>query len=219
MINKIRSKLTYANVAATAALVLGLGGFAIASIPNANGVITGCYAKTGELRVIDEEDGQTCGDDTLLRWNQQGPQGVQGPQGKPGRDGTNGADGAPGRSAGPAYHVLRTSDVRPARGPRFTVVASRRLPAGNYLFQGVVHLYSAVGGGYARCFYLDPRGRAGGIEQLMGGQEAMPVIGKTELGRAAEVELACQIDAGAPRDMQLVVRRADFYAVHVSGIR
>jgi len=71
------------------------GGVAYALIPQ-DGVITGCYARgTGSLRVIDA--GATCRPgETLISWNQQGPEGPRGPEGPAGADGAAGAPGSPG---------------------------------------------------------------------------------------------------------------------------
>jgi hypothetical protein len=56
---------------------------AVAAIPDANGVIHGCRdTRTGALRVIDSEAGQTCGSkEAALNWNQTGPQGPAGVSG------------------------------------------------------------------------------------------------------------------------------------------
>jgi hypothetical protein len=69
--------------AVAAALVLGGTAVAVASIPDAQGVIHGCRnTKTGALRAIDTDVGQTCGkDEAALNWNQTGPQGPAGPPG------------------------------------------------------------------------------------------------------------------------------------------
>lgn len=100
-----------------AGLLLLVSGVASASVPAANGTITGCYeTKNGALRVIDAEAGQGCRTkEQLVQWNQsgqpgptgpQGPQGdkgepgVQGPQGERGFPGPIGTPGAPG-SVGP----------------------------------------------------------------------------------------------------------------------
>ena len=74
---------------ACVAVTLAAGGIAYASIPDASGVIHGCYkTNQGTLRVIDTDQGQTCANsESLLNWNQKGPigaQGSQGPQGDPG---------------------------------------------------------------------------------------------------------------------------------------
>jgi hypothetical protein len=73
-------------VAATVAALLVLSGVALASIPSSDGTIYSCVAKDGGLRVIDVEAGQSCdkSKETLLKWNQQGPQRPAGPQGERG---------------------------------------------------------------------------------------------------------------------------------------
>jgi hypothetical protein len=84
----VKLRLTRRRVAL---LVVGLllvagGGVAYATIPGASGIISGCYdTKTGDLRVIDAEAGETCeGKESSLDWNQTGPQGEQGPPGPAG---------------------------------------------------------------------------------------------------------------------------------------
>lgn len=88
----------------TALFVAGislLGIIAYASIPDAGGVIHGCYkTSNGSLRVIDSAAVQ-CDpkNETPISWNQagtQGPQGVQGEQGPIGPEGPAGAQGLPG---------------------------------------------------------------------------------------------------------------------------
>jgi hypothetical protein len=80
------------------AIVLGLtvaigmlaGGVAWASIPAANGVISGCYStKTGALSVIDAAKVHSCPKNTKsLDWNQKGPAGPRGATGATGPAGT-----------------------------------------------------------------------------------------------------------------------------------
>lgn len=67
--------------------LLLLGGVAYAAIPDAGGVIHGCYLTTGPpqargaLRVIDTEAGQVCQTgEVALTWSQTGPQGAPGEQ-------------------------------------------------------------------------------------------------------------------------------------------
>jgi hypothetical protein len=73
-------RLVFSTVAGLC-LALLLGTVALAAIPGAGGVITGCYDKrTGALRVIDSDAGQKCtSKETQLPWNQTG---IQGPQGE-----------------------------------------------------------------------------------------------------------------------------------------
>lgn len=96
-------------------LALGVGGavFGIASavqasIPDASGVIHGCYGKPGtpqkgQLRVVDASTGEQCRlTENLLSWNQSGrpgatgARGATGPTGAKGPSGLRGATGAKG---------------------------------------------------------------------------------------------------------------------------
>jgi hypothetical protein len=85
-------------------LALLFGTVALAAIPGAGGVISGCYdKKEGNLRVIDAQAGKKCErSEAALIWNQTGPQGpqglpgAQGPAGGPGPKGDKGDKGDPG---------------------------------------------------------------------------------------------------------------------------
>ena len=92
-----RSRLFAACVASTATALI-VGGIAYATIPAANGVITGCYNKTsGALRVIDPSNTScVAGTQTQLKWNQRGTPGAPGAAGAAGGTGAPGKDGAPG---------------------------------------------------------------------------------------------------------------------------
>ncbi len=64
----------------SAAAVLFLGIVAYASIPDANGIINGCYKKTGgQLRVIDGATSSCDNNETPIQWGQTGPQGPPAP--------------------------------------------------------------------------------------------------------------------------------------------
>lgn len=56
------------------ALVI-VGGTALAQIPDSDGVIHGCYARNGALRVIDASSQACKRGETAISWNQAGPQG------------------------------------------------------------------------------------------------------------------------------------------------
>src|SRR5438105_8961950 len=83
----------------TLAVVLVGAAVAYAAIPGTDGVIAGCYSsKDGTLRVIDQQQAQTCGSkETALNWNQQGP---PGPTGTTGATGPAGPQGPPGPAGG-----------------------------------------------------------------------------------------------------------------------
>ena len=109
MLRGIRSRLTYANVMATGAMFIALGGgaYALGGIPDHSGTYHGCVnPKTGVLRVV--ANTSSCPKARTVRrggrrvripgeaaiaWHQQGPAGAAG---APGKDGAPGATGAPG---------------------------------------------------------------------------------------------------------------------------
>jgi hypothetical protein len=101
----LRPRLTYANVAATLALVLAAGGFAFAANPGDDGVIRGCL-KTGS-KVIRVPDSAKCRKtEKKLAWNQTGP---KGDEGSPGMSGYQIVDGDPGAPSGPNFTAGSTA--------------------------------------------------------------------------------------------------------------
>ena len=81
----------------SAASITLLGVIAYASIPDSNGVIHGCYKKSGgTLRIIDDGVSQCDKGEIAVSWNQTGPQGLQGLQGPAGPQGPEGPQGPPG---------------------------------------------------------------------------------------------------------------------------
>jgi hypothetical protein len=109
------------------ALAVGAGVFGIAtavqaSIPDAQGVIHGCYSTslahgspTGALRVIDTAklNGNCASWETALNWNQTGPRGPTGARGPTGPKGATGAKGPTGAkgATGPSEAVSATASV------------------------------------------------------------------------------------------------------------
>lgn len=75
----MRGKVSYANVAATIALVVALGGVAFASIPGPDGRYHACYADAGgAMRIVDSD--AACEErETRITFNQSGPTGPAGP--------------------------------------------------------------------------------------------------------------------------------------------
>src|SRR4051794_22455849 len=69
-------------------ILVAVGGAAYASVPDAAGVIHGCYSKTsGSVRIIDSSTQACSTTENGLNWNQIGPTGPQGPQGLKGETG------------------------------------------------------------------------------------------------------------------------------------
>jgi hypothetical protein len=141
-------------VGSVAAMLLA-GGAAFVSIPDAAGVIHGCYnGSSGGLRVIDS-DRETCrSNEVALNWNQgggAGPQGPQGPAGPAGPTGPTGAtgpqgppgpDGPPGPSSlAPAYFGFTSGAINLISGfPTPYHLATIRLPAGRWLLTGTANV-------------------------------------------------------------------------------
>ena len=88
MLKLVRSHLTYANVVATGALFVALGGgaYALSGVPDRSGVYHGCVASTGALRVVTKASSCVKAKtvkrgkrlvripgESAIAWNQQGP--------------------------------------------------------------------------------------------------------------------------------------------------
>jgi hypothetical protein len=94
--------------------VFGVATAVQAAIPDAQGVIHGCYQKNvGTLRVIDRSKGGACNpSESSLNWNQTGPTGTTGAQGATGAIGATGAKG-PSGVEGPTGPKGATGDQGP----------------------------------------------------------------------------------------------------------
>ena len=95
-------RLSYANVMATIAVVLAVGGgsFAIAQ-SGSKGTIRGCVnKKSGVLRALGNPGKKCRRSERSISWNVEGPAGAPGVAGAPGAKGADGAAGAAG-PAGP----------------------------------------------------------------------------------------------------------------------
>ena len=117
------------NVVAYLALGVALGavgGVAYSSIPDAQGVIHGCYSNTttGALRVIDSPSDVCRGDETALDWNQQGQPGLNGHPGAPGPQGPPGAALTYGKS--------RPGPVALPSPGQVKTIATLSVPGGSY---------------------------------------------------------------------------------------
>jgi hypothetical protein len=143
-------------------LLITITGLAWASVPAANGVVTGCYdGKSGALRIIDAEAGQTCSSrEKQITWNQTGPvgpqgrpgptgvpglpgpqgvqgeTGLQGPQGVPGPTGVPGVPGPQGPQGAPGisgYEIVTARSTFDFIGDKFAIVSC---PAGKVVLGG-----------------------------------------------------------------------------------
>lgn len=110
-----------------AAVAVGVAGTAYATIPGGDGIIHGCYAKSGgALRVVDASVTNCKSGETSLDWSQQGLPGPQGPQGEKGDPGPPGPAGATDSFAASNDNVVDLT-----AGAQVTVI-SKDVPTGNY---------------------------------------------------------------------------------------
>src|SRR5262245_9335160 len=79
------------------ACIVALAAVGLATIPDASGVIHGCYLKSGgAIRIIDASVEKCRTTETAIEWNVTGPQGPIGPQGPVGAQGPVGGQGPVG---------------------------------------------------------------------------------------------------------------------------
>ena len=105
MLKALGSRLTYANVMATVAVFLALGGgaYALSGIPDRSGVYHGCVATSGALRVVAKAS--SCRKAKTVRHGRRrvripGESAIAGnQQGRPGIHGQPGSQGQPGSNA------------------------------------------------------------------------------------------------------------------------
>ncbi len=145
MFSAVRSRLTYANVMATGAMFVALGGgaYALSGVPDKSGVFHGCVSgRTGALRVA--KSASSCHKATghgrhrnpgefAVEWNQRG---------QPGANGLNGTNGAKGASGTNGTNGATKLTVREATGPpvkeKATSVAAASCNPGEHMTGGGV---------------------------------------------------------------------------------
>lgn len=130
---------------------------AYASIPDAGGVIHGCYQKNaGSLRVIDPSTDSCRSSEVPLNWNQTGPAGATGARGPTGPAGTDGPQG-PAGPAGPSHVWTRTfpawAGVPDFQGVTFFLFD---LPSGNVFVHGSALIRDDFTTAFINCKLFDP---------------------------------------------------------------
>ena len=161
MLDRLRNHLTYANVMATLAVFVTLGGGAYAatgSLLSSGGMVNGCVPKRGGSLVV-VPAGRRCPRGQLpLRFNQRGPKGPagqtgrSGPAGANGTNGTNGTNGVPGPTAS-AYSTSTTAvSLASAQSlvPVLTTTITTSFPA-RIVANGAFDVGRTSGNGDVRC--------------------------------------------------------------------
>lgn len=191
----LRRHLTYANVAATLALFLALGGAAYAAtqLPK-NSVGTNQLRKEAvtAAKIAKKTRKQLQGD--------RGPAGPQGPQGKAGAKGATGARGAQGNTGapgadgtGPAYEAAAKPAAPTAIGTG-TQVVGLSLAQGQYATSANV-VVTSTAGATVTCTLLSG-GEASATIPTTGGFETLSMSGTRGLGGAGTATVLCTTIAG-----------------------
>ena len=187
------------------------------SIPDSQGVISGCYKKTGGvLRVIDTAVDRCNPDNEIaVSWNQvgppgpagpAGPQGIPGPAGPQGLQGTQGPQG-PSGPAGVSRATIATGPLFTFPGPEYSKVIARNLPEGNWaLFATATLQGTSSGHGFfdgacqlrnAASFAIGPTARSrDSFDDVF--QTALAMNGAISLGPGGgEASLWCRVEDAA----------------------
>ncbi len=192
----IRKRLTYANVIATAALFLALGGAAVAATQLPRNSVG-----TGQLK----PEAVTAGKIARKARNQlrgnQGPQGPKGATGKTGAAGKAGARGATGATGprgpqgeagtGPAFEVFGTNKAIGAVG---SAIVAENLGSGSYMIGADVVVESTVET-TVTCT-LNGGGEAAGYVEA-GVPTTLSLSQTRNLGSAGNTTLTCSAPGGA----------------------
>lgn len=153
--SRIRSRVSYANVVATLALFVALGGSATAAVlvtgKNVkDSSLTGKDVKNNALGSLDVKDGDLLAKDFKAGQLPTGPKGLQGPQGVKGETGDKGDKGDTGTVDTSNFYTKGQSDGRYLQST-VTVVKTIANPvdAGSYAgaFVECPSGYQAIGGG------------------------------------------------------------------------
>jgi hypothetical protein len=210
MLSLLRRHLSYANVAATLALFLALGGAAYAATQLPRNSVGAAQLRRGAVTPVKIS--------ARARAQLRGAQGPQGPQGKTGARGAKGATGARGATGakgdtgarglpgadgnGPAFEVFANAGAGKALATAPTQVLAENLPAGAYVISANLSLEPSAGASPVACV-LSTGGEA--VTTVVGGapefSATISLSGTITLGTAGSTALIC-ISEGEPVPVQ-----------------
>jgi hypothetical protein len=186
MMRAIRQRLTYANVIATCALFLALGGGAYAATQLPQNSVGTDQLKAGAVT-----GGKIAKKTRKQLQGERGPIGPQGPQGKTGAKGATGSAGAKGAAGtagtdgtGPAFEVFGAGKAVP--GP----IVAQTLPVGSYVLSADLSLTNSSGSAIKVACMISG---GGAMEATIGNGESTTIsLSVTRnFGAAAAVEVSC----------------------------
>ncbi len=199
----LRRHLTYANVAATLALFLALGGAAYAATRLPRNSVGSAQLKKGAVTASKIAKGTR----KQLR-GERGPAGAQGQVGKTGARGAKGATGAAGAAGGngPAYEVFGSGKAIATSGG---AVLATNLAAGAYVVTADLTVESSAAT-TVTCT-LNGGGEAVGFVEA-GKPTSLSLSVTRNLGAAGNATLSCAAPAGA------AAKYADLIATQVKSV-
>jgi hypothetical protein len=194
----LRRHLTYANVAASLALFLALGGAAYAATQLPKNSVG-----TNQIRKEAVTAGKIAKKTRQQLQGQRGPAGQAGPQGKTGKTGAKGATGARGAQGntgapgvdgtGPAFEATAKPTIPTAIGAGTQVVGLSLAP-GQYATSANVVFVSAAGA-TVTCTLLNG-GEASATVPTTGGSETLSMSGTRGLAGAGSATVLCTTTGG-----------------------
>jgi Collagen triple helix repeat (20 copies) len=194
----LRRHLTYANVAASLALFLALGGAAYAATQLPKNSVG-----TNQIRKEAVTAGKIAKKTRQQLQGQRGPAGQAGPQGKTGKTGAKGATGARGAQGntgapgvdgtGPAFEATAKPAIPTAIGTGTQVVGLSLAP-GQYATSANVVVVSAAGA-TVTCTLLNG-GEASATVPTTGGSETLSMSGTRGLAGAGSATVLCTTTGG-----------------------
>jgi hypothetical protein len=223
----MKGRIATAAIVAAGMLVAG-SGIAYATIPDVNGVIHGCYAKSGgSLRVIDDTVTNCKSTETSLNWNMQGVQGPQGPAGPQGQQGVQGVQGPQGPQgaqgpAGPSGtshgYFATAANIAIAEGPAISkIVSISGLPAATYMVSGQVNIADSLNEPFLDCWAeLNGTQLANTLVDLFlksGEGDSVMVTAVTTSGSSSTIEVDC-----VSQDNTAVAAEANLTLIQVDAL-
>ncbi len=208
MLRAFRSRLTYANVVASLALFIALGGVSYAAIKLPKNSVGASQIKKNAISGSKVKNSALTGSDikdkSLTASDFSGP--VQGPQGAAGPAGAKGDTGAPG----PAV----SNDAYTAQAPGFpllvvttsfsSVVTTPTMPAGSYTLAARANILG--GGGVKNTLICSlANDAAQNFSVVSGDVFPLSMASTTTLGAPGTVALSCNKSAGSPQVAQATI--------------